>query len=90
MHQPTTVFVGLDVHKESISVAIADGGLRGEVRFFGTIGTQPAALGKLAERLGRKGRLASSFRGPCSPSLFETRRRMKVRSGLACGRDHVS
>ena len=33
----TNAFVGLDVHKEQIAVAIADAGRDGEVRFWGTV-----------------------------------------------------
>ncbi len=50
--EKTITFVGLDVHKETISVAVAAGGLRWEARYFGIIENRPAALRKLAERLG--------------------------------------
>ncbi len=48
-------FVGLDVHKNSISVAVADGGLRGGSRFVGTIANTRPALSKLASTLSDKG-----------------------------------
>jgi transposase len=37
-------YVGLDVHKDGIVVAIAEGGRRGEVREYGRIANTPAAL----------------------------------------------
>jgi transposase len=49
-------FVGLDVHKKSISVAVADGGLRGGGQFVGTVANTPSALAKLAKKLSRPGR----------------------------------
>ena len=50
MEQSIT-FVGLDVHKETISVALADGGERGEARVHGEIANRPDALKKLMNRL---------------------------------------
>ena len=50
-------YVGLDVHKESIVVAVASGGLRGEVREYGRIANTAAALGRLQHKLGVDGRI---------------------------------
>ena len=48
-------YVGLDVHKEGIVVAVAEGGLRGEVREYGRIANTAAALDRLARKLGGDG-----------------------------------
>ena len=45
-----TRFVGLDVHKDSIAVAVAEGS--GEVRDWGTIMNTPEAVRKLVRQLG--------------------------------------
>ena len=60
-------YVGLDVHKEGIVVAVAEGGGRGEVREFGRIANTPAALRRLARKLGPEGmRLRFCYEaGPC-------------------------
>ena len=48
-------YVGLDVHKEGIVVAVAEGGERGEMREYGRIANTPAALRRLAGKLGQQG-----------------------------------
>ena len=44
-------YIGLDVHKNTIAVAVAKPGLRTEVRDYGTIANAPAALKKLIAKL---------------------------------------
>jgi transposase len=60
-------YVGLDVHKEGIVVAVAEGGLRGEVREYGRIANTAAALDRLVRKLGGEGvRLRFCYEaGPC-------------------------
>jgi transposase len=60
-------YVGLDVHKEGIVVAVAEGGARGEVREYGRIANARTALDRLARKLGGEGvKLRFCYEaGPC-------------------------
>jgi transposase len=54
MNQPIT-YVGFDVHKDTIAVALAEAGKRGEVREHGQIANTPAAVRALVAKLARAG-----------------------------------
>ncbi len=49
------IYVGLDVHKDTIAVALAEARKRGEVREHGKVLNAPAALKTLATKLARNG-----------------------------------
>jgi hypothetical protein len=55
-------YVALDVHKETIVVAVAEGGIRGEIREYGRIANTPTALDRVMRKLGRRGEAAVLLR----------------------------
>ena len=61
------IYVGLDVHKDTIAVAVAEAGLREEVREHGKIPNTPAAIKALTEKVAGRGReLRFCYEaGPC-------------------------
>ena len=70
-------YVGLDVHKDSIVVAVAAGGLRGEVREYGRIANTSAALDRLLRTLGDGMKLRFCYEaGPCGYGIH---RRLSAR-----------
>jgi transposase len=50
-------FVGMDVHKATISISVAEDGRSGPVRFLGVIPNTPEAVHKMAKQLARYGEL---------------------------------
>ncbi len=64
-----TRFLGLDVHAETIAVAVAEPG-RGEVRSLGIIANEPAAVRKLIQKLGKKDLKACYEAGPTGFCLY--------------------
>ena len=50
-------FIGLDVHKETISISVAEDGRNGPVRFLGVIPNTADDVAKMAKRLARHGEL---------------------------------
>ncbi len=66
-----TIYVGLDVHKATVAVAVAEGMRGGEVRQLGSIRHTPEQIAKLAEKLATGGRRLSFCyeAGPCGYGL---------------------
>jgi transposase len=61
-----TRFVGLDVHAETIAVAVAEG--RGQVRALGTIPNRPEAARRLLGKVGKPSELRVCYE-PVRPAM---------------------
>lgn len=78
MMQYTTKYVGLDVSKDTIAVAIAEAG-RERARYWGTIQNEPAAVRKLIRQLGKKEELEVCYEaGPTGYGLYRLLKDMGV------------
>ena len=64
-------FVGLDVHANTIAVAVAENGRGGEVRSLGVIPNRPESVRKLMKKLGPKNKLRVCYEaGPTGYVLY--------------------
>jgi len=81
MGHASTLYVGLDVHKDTIAVAYIDSSAGAEAVSLGTIGTGHSDLDKLIRKLRSKGsELVFVYEaGPCGYWLYRYLRRKKLR-----------
>jgi transposase len=82
MNQSSTLYIGMDVHKDSIAVAYVAQDHGAEVIYLGTIGTRQCDLDQLIRKLQSKAKhLVFVYEaGPCGYWLY----RYLTRKGYAC------
>lgn len=76
------LYVGLDVHAETIAVVVAEDGRGGEVRHYGTIANNADSIRRLCGRLGKNGSTLDFCyeAGPCGYGIY----RLLIKLGHAC------
>ena len=82
MGKSSTIYVGLDVHKDSFAVAYAAEDRDAEVNYLGPIGTRQCDIDQLVRKLQSKGGelIVAYEAGPCGYGLFRYLRK----KGLRC------
>lgn len=80
--EKSITYVGLDVHKNSIEVALADWGRDNEVRHYGSVGGDLLSLDKVVRKLVSQGRELHFVyeAGPCGYKIY----RHLTRQGFDC------
>jgi transposase len=69
--QTTRSFIGMDVHKATISISIAEDGRDAPVRFLGVIPNAPDDIAKMAKRLSKHGELDFCYEaGGCGYNIY--------------------
>jgi transposase len=80
--QAITLYLGLDVHKDSITIAIAEPSPKAEIRFFGSITNDLHALEKVLIRIRKAhpdARLEVAYEaGPCGFGIARRLNQLRV------------
>ena len=70
--EKSVLYVGLDVHKMSVDIAIAEAGTAGEIRYYGRIGGDLDSLDRISRKLKAQGaELRFAYEaGPCGYQIY--------------------